>query len=238
MKRDKKKRRWPCCLLLLVLLFVVIRLLSYYNLIPEQAYSAADFGIETLQSAVDQDGDGLDDYTDIMLGARDYVETKPVYRSAYWEGGYPPEGEGVCTDVIWQAFSAAGYDLKALVDADIAANVALYPRVEGKPDPNIDFRRVPNLEVFFSRFAESITLDPLDIAAWQPGDIVVYKNHIGIISDKRNKDGQPYIIHHGGGPKQEEDALTRQEIIGHYRWNPKEGSSAIATSLFIIFRLS
>ena len=221
MKHNKKKRRWLRLLLLAALLLAAWRLLSYYNLLPERTYRAADFGIETLQSPVDQDGDGLDDYTDIMLGARDYVETKPVYRSAYWEGGYPPEGEGVCTDVIWQAFAAAGYDLKALVDADIAANVALYPRVEGNPDPNIDFRRVPNLEVFFSRFAESLTLDPTDIAAWQPGDIVVYKNLIGIISDKRNKDGQPYIIHHGGGPKREEDALTRQEITGHYRWNQK-----------------
>ena len=66
--------------------------------------------------------------------------------------------------------------------------------------------------------------DPEDIAAWQPGDIVTFEGrHIGIISDKRNRDGIPYLIHNSGQPKREEDALLRchrnHPISGHFRWN-------------------
>ena len=44
------------------------------------------------------------------------------YQSKYYAGGYPDDGLGVCTDVIWQALQAAGYDLKALVDAAWSVN--------------------------------------------------------------------------------------------------------------------
>ena len=217
-----KRRRVRIGVVLFAVLLVCAGwwLLSYFHLLPQKSYQAEDFGIQTVLSDLDCNQNGVDDYTDMVLGARNYVQTKPHYRSAYYEGGYPPEGEGVCTDVIWKAFEAAGYSLKDLVDADIAANVDLYPRVEGNPDPNIDFRRVKNLKVFFDRRAISLTLDPSDLAAWQPGDIVVYPSHIALVSDKRNKDGVPYIIHNGGQPVLEEDALTRMEIIGHYRWHP------------------
>ena len=49
------------------------------------------------------------------------VDRSPVYKSAYYVGGYPPATEGVCTDVVWRAFKEAGYDLKKMIDADIAA---------------------------------------------------------------------------------------------------------------------
>ncbi|MPN14651.1 hypothetical protein SDC9_161978 [bioreactor metagenome] len=42
--------------------------------------------------------------------------------------------------------------------------------------------------------------------------------HIAIISDKRNKDGKPFIIHHGSDPAMEEDHLMAGKIAGHYRW--------------------
>lgn len=112
-----------------------------------------------------------------------------------------------------------------MVDKDIEDNVELYPRVEGFPDRNIDFRRVPNLKVFFDRYAEALTLDPYEIEEWQPGDIVIFGEqyvHIAIISDKRNKDGVPYIIHNGGQPVREENMLVKytlwQPITGHYRF--------------------
>ncbi len=127
------------------------------------------------------------------------AENKPVYDGSYHAGGYPPEDIGVCTDVVWRAFKHAGYNLKEMVDQDIQRNTELYPRVGGRPEPNIDFRRVPNLKVFFERHAISLTLDHTDIEEWQPGDIVTYGDkHIGIISDRRNRDGVPYIIHNGG----------------------------------------
>ena len=207
-------------LLSAVLATIGVCYLSYYNLIPQKTYTAEDFGIETVISQNDQNGNGIDDYTDIMLGARADAKNKPRYKSAYYAGGYPPANEGVCTDLVWRAFLNAGYSLKDMVNADIAANIEAYPRVNGKPDPNIDFRRVPNLKVFFDRNATSLTLDPYEIEAWQPGDIVTYgTSHIAIVSDKRNRDGMAYIIHNGGQPVREEDALTRQEISGHYRFD-------------------
>ena len=64
------------------------------------------------------------------------------------------------------------------------------------------------------------TSDINEIEEWQGGDIVVFKKHIGIISDKRNKSGIPFVIHHAN-PYQiryEEDILEgRNDIIGHYR---------------------
>jgi hypothetical protein len=57
------------------------------------------------------------------------------------------------------------------------------------------------------------------IEKWQGGDIVIFPNHIAVVSDRRNKEGIPYIIHHGGQPVYEEDALKRYKgsILGHYR---------------------
>ncbi len=217
-----KKRRWPW-LVAAAAAALLLSVLDYWNLLPHKTYTAEHFGIETLQSPLDADDDGIDDYTDILLGARQDAENHPKYDPSYFAGGYPPENRGVCTDVVWRALQNAGYDLKAMIDADIARNTALYPRVQGTPDPNIDFRRVPNLRVFFDRHAECLTLDPEDIAAWQPGDIVTFgSRHVGIISDKRNRDGIPYLIHNSGQPRREEDALLRchrnHPISGHYRW--------------------
>lgn len=47
-----------------------------------------------------------------------------------------------------------------MVDEDIRKNTELYPRVLADgPDPNIDFRRVDNLQVFFSRFELELTTE-------------------------------------------------------------------------------
>lgn len=187
-----------------------------------KVYYASDFGIEILISKTDYDNDGIDDYTDILQGAKIEAENKPKYKSAYYSGGYPPDDEGVCTDVIWRALKNAGYSLKDMVDEDIKNNIEEYPRVGGKPDPNIDFRRVPNLKVYFERNQISLTTDLSKIEEWQPGDIVVFgSKHIGIISDKRNKDGIPYLIHNANQPLREENALELyneyEPITGHYR---------------------
>lgn len=75
----------------------------------------------------------------------------------------------------------AGYDLQILVDQDIRENPQSY-QVE-HPDKNIDFRRVRNLNVYFKRHALSLTLDIYDLDKWQGGDIVIFKKHIGIVSN-------------------------------------------------------
>lgn len=211
--------------IVLSILTIKYRNIAYSILQPqnEKVYYAEDFEIQTIKSNTDFDNDGIEDYADILEGARIDAENCPTYKSAYYQGGYPPDDEGVCTDVIWRAFKNAGYILKDMVDEDIKNNVSKYPRVEGKPDPNIDFRRVPNLMVYFERNHISLTIDLNKIEEWQPGDIVVFgTSHIGIISDKRNEKGVPYIIHNASQANREENALefyneNWKEITAHYR---------------------
>lgn len=208
-----------CCSITIIILYV----LYVYNIIPHPRYTDENFHIQTLRSSHDEDQDGIDDFTDIYLGAKAEVERDPMYRSAYYIEGYPPITEGVCTDVIWRALKDAGYDLKTLIDEDILTKIDAYPRTNGIADPNIDFRRVPNVQVYLSRHTLSLTLDLDDIDQWQPGDIVVFADsHIGILSNIRNYKGYPYLLHNGNLPVQEEDALQREHFLkgirGHYRF--------------------
>lgn len=207
-----------------IFLFLVILFgLNYLGILPKRFYSASDFGIEVITSDIDYNQNGIDDYTDILIGARKEAINHPTYRSAYYSGGYPPDDEGVCTDVIWRALKEAGYLLKDLMDEDIHNNIEAYDIK--KPDPNIDFRRVKNMNVYLKRNALVLTNDPYKMEAWQPGDIVVFESHVAIISDRRNKDGIPYIIHNAGQFNREEDTLIRwyknKGIIGHYRFKLK-----------------
>lgn len=173
----------------------------------------------TITGTSDADGDGVPDQQDILQGALDYVATRPEYKSAYFVGGWPTDGTGVCTDVVAYGLRAAGYDLPALVDADKRAASDQYFGVP--PDQNIDYRRVPNLAVYFSRHATALTTDTAEIDQWQGGDIVIFgDDHIGIVSDRRNWRGVPYLIHHAHPMQRhyEEDALARYgNISGHYR---------------------
>ncbi|HIE11847.1 MAG TPA: DUF1287 domain-containing protein [Desulfotomaculum sp.] len=155
-----------------------------------------------------------------------------VKRGTSYDAGYyashPPEGRGACTDVIWRAFREAGYDLKKMVDDDIRAAPEAYGSTGSRPDPNIDFRRVSNLAVFFKRHAQELTTevrpgDQENLANWQPGDIVLFGppyEHIGIISDKRRSDGVPLLIHNAGPRAAEGDYLLHwpSRITHHFRY--------------------
>lgn len=181
---------------------------------------------------VDSNLNGISDAIDIVNTARMEAKNKIPYESNYYEGGYPPASEGVCTDVVWRALKEINIDLKTLIDNDILENTKQYKRVAGKPDPNIDFRRVPNQHVYFENHLESLTtkIIPYDVSnleQWQAGDIVLFLgsfDHVGIVSDKRAKDGTPYFIHNTP-PFASEIKLTSLSnytpITGHYRWNYK-----------------
>lgn len=202
--------------------------LKYLGVIKEKTYTNEDFKIETVLSDIDYNNNGVDDYTDIVNGAILEGKKRPKYKSSYYEGGYPPNGIGVCTDVIWRALKNAGYDLKSLVDEDIKNNKEAYTRID-TIDSNIDFRRVYNLHVFLERNTLSLTTDITEIEEFQPGDILVFANdnHIGIVSNKRNKKGIPYLIHHTPSFSNklnnlEEDILGSYKIIGHYRFHLKD----------------
>ena len=203
---------------LIVLIIVVLYALYRFNYIPHKKYTNEDFNIKTYISKTDKDNDGIDDQTDILNNVRDYIKTNPKYKSKYYATGYPNDEYGVCTDVVAFGLKGAGYDLMNLVNEHIKTNRNLYDI--DVIDKNIDFRRVRNLKVYLDNNAIALTYDINKIKEWQGGDIVVFKSHIGIVSDKRNKKGVPFIIHHANPYQRyyEEDILEyRNNIIGHYR---------------------
>ena len=207
---------------LIVILLIVISVCIYFlyelNVIPHRKYTNEDFGIETYISSVDKDNDGIDDQTDILSNVRNYIASEPKYKSKYYASGYSDDEYGVCTDVVANGLLGAGYDLMELVNTHIENNRDMYD-IE-KIDKNIDFRRVQNLKVYFKDTAIEVTTDVNEIEEWQGGDIVIFDKHIGIVSDKRNKNGVPFLIHHAN-PYQvyyEEDVLeNKDDIVGHYR---------------------
>ena len=199
----------------LIIVVILVWMAYLFNFIPHRQYTNADFGIQNYRSMIDKDMDGIDDQTDILQNVREYIASKPKYKSKYYETGYPNDGYGVCTDVVAFGLKGAGYDLMELVDEDIRKNKELY-HLE-VVDKKIDFRRVNNLRIFFEHNAISLTTNLREIDKWQGGDIVVFKTHIGIISDKRNRRGVPFIIHHGGLHYEEDILEYRADIVGHFR---------------------
>ncbi len=203
---------------LIVLIIIVLYALYRFNYIPHKKYTNEDFNIKTYISKTDKDNDGIDDQTDILNNVRNYIKTNPKYKSKYYATGYPNDEYGVCTDVVAFGLKGAGYDLMNLVNEHIKSNRNLYDI--DVIDKNIDFRRVQNLKVYLDNNTIVLTNDINKLKEWQGGDIVVFKNHIGIVSDKRNKKGIPFIIHHANPYQRyyEEDILEyRNDIIGHYR---------------------
>jgi len=150
------------------------------------------------------------------------------YYIPYPNGDVPPN-IGVCTDVVVRTYRALGVDLQQLVHEDMTDHFALYPSERiwqlDKPDPNIDHRRVPNLEVFFSRFGETLPITN-DAKDYKPGDIVTWRMrgnrpHIGIITDlDAPSDGTPLIVHNIGKGPQLDNILFSYRISGHYRYVP------------------
>ena len=117
------------------------------------------------------------------------------------------------------------FDLQKEVHEDMKKNFSVYPSRKNwglkRTDKNIDHRRVPNLRTFFTRKGWSVPVSQKP-ADYLPGDLVTCTvagslPHIMIVSDRKNKDGVPLIIHNIGNGTQEEDDLFTFPITGHYR---------------------
>lgn len=172
--------------------------------------------------------------SDFVKAAIERTQHQVRYDGAYFSIPYPngdvPPHIGVCTDVIIRSYRALGTDLQLLVHEDMRANFAVYPsrRIWGldKTDKNIDHRRVPNLQTFFSRHGKELPVSdktqdyaPGDLVTWMlPGNLP----HIGIVTDKTSpQSGNPMIVHNiGAGPKLD-DMLFSYKITGHYRYVPQ-----------------
>ncbi len=157
------------------------------------------------------------------------VRYDPSYRAIAYPGGDVRDDRGVCTDVVIRSYRAIGFDLQQAVHEDMTVAFDAYPSREQwgleRPDPNIDHRRVPNLQVFFKRVGAEVpvTDDPSD---YQPGDVVTWLlfgrlPHIGIVTDRIHPvSGEPLIAHNAGDGTRLDDMLFTHPITGHYRYLP------------------
>jgi uncharacterized protein YijF (DUF1287 family) len=147
------------------------------------------------------------------------------YRSISYPNGDVPRDIGVCTDLIIRAYRELGIDLQKDVHEEMKRHFEAFPTNWGlrRPDPNIDHRRVLNLETFFTR--KGIVLPVSDKAEdYSAGDLVTWVvagnlPHIGIVAEQRSPDGKrPLIVHNIGRGPQIEDMLFSYPIRGHYRY--------------------
>ena len=205
-----------------------------------------------VKDSIEQKGDTIyggelsENQRKVLEGAKKVLEERAEYdmTMGYYTTEYNEEGEyvggkvfpggdidpkiGVCTDVVIRALRKGSVvDLQEALNKDIKASWSDYPMKKWnakKPDPNIDHRRVPNLEVWLGKNWSELpaTYNSED---YQPGDIVVWDlnqdgthDHIGIVSD-RIVNGKIYIIHNFPSPGYvaEEDVLDTWEVAGHYR---------------------
>ena len=166
----------------------------------------------------------------ILQNAEEQAHLTKNYTQNYYTIPYPngdlPIETGACSDVIIHSFRAAGIDLQKEVHEDMAANFSAYPKKWGvpAPDPNIDHRRVPNLQTFFTRKGKSVGIST-DPGAYRPGDIVSWDldgkgmTHIGLVSNLWNEKTKRYlIIHNIGGGTKAEDRIFDWKITGHFRY--------------------
>lgn len=166
----------------------------------------------------------------LLASAAEQVRVTKGYDPRYVVLAYPmgdvAADTGVCTDVLIRAFRHAGVDLQKEVHEDMRARFAAYPTRWGlsRPDPNIDHRRVPNLQVFLERRGKSLPLSA-DASRYRPGDIVAWHldargtTHIGLVAEAWNAATRRHsIVHNIGEGTKQEDRLFDWKVAGHYRW--------------------
>jgi uncharacterized protein len=165
----------------------------------------------------------------VIDGSVDQVGKTTGYDNSYQKLDYPngdvPIETGVCSDVIVRAFRKARIDLQKDVHEDMKNNLAPYPKKwsANGTDTNIDHRRVPNLQTFFTRKGKALTTNG-NAETFAPGDVVTWDlgngvDHIGMVVNVWYKPSQRYlVVHNIGAGTRMEDVLLAWKITGHYRY--------------------
>lgn len=163
----------------------------------------------------------------LAAAARAQVGTTLRYDPAYvrlaFPGGDVPPDRGVCTDVLVRALRTLGVDLQVELHRDMTASFASYPARWhlSRPDPNIDHRRVQNLETWLRRRGAAVPITRRGADYW-PGDVVTVdvdgRAHLMVVSSTLAPGGERFlIVHNIGEGAREEDRLFEFPLTGHYR---------------------
>lgn len=154
---------------------------------------------------------------------------EPVaYDPSYYRIAYPngdiPHGKGAAADVVIRCLRQIDIDLQKEVHEDMSKHFRLYPQLWNAkaPDPNIDHRRIENLQRYFERHAQVLS-PSTDASNYRPGDIVIWSltnadKHIGIVVPGPGKHmAEPWVVHHSGSGLKWENALFEHRIDAHFR---------------------
>lgn len=156
----------------------------------------------------------------------------PSYVRIAYPGGDVPRSTGVCADVVVRAGrDGLGLDLQKLVHEDMTRDFAAYPRTWGMqhPDPNIDHRRVLNMETYWQRQKASLWRATTKTAGdafpveMRVGDLLTWMldaklPHVAVVVSI--KPAETRVVHNIGGGAQEIEvaAFRLHQARGHYRW--------------------
>lgn len=193
--------------------------------------AAAWIAAGRLASATQTNGQRLADAARAQLGVTTGYD--PTWTKLSYPGGDVPRSTGVCADVVIRAArDALGLDLQKLVHEDMVKDFDAYPARKAwgsrRPDANIDHRRVPNLEAYWTRVgarlwvAQAPTPGDAFPKPIEVGDILTWLldarlPHVGIAV---SADRKPWVVHNIGRGAEESpiEAFCLHRAAGHYRW--------------------
>lgn len=163
--------------------------------------------------------------------ALNYANRGVTYESSYYEidypnGDIPSPSKGMAADLIVRCYREIGVDLQELIHLDKSSDNRVYPQLwaSSAPDKNIDHRRVPNLQRYFSRHGQ-VLKNSRDIKDYHVGDIVVWalpnaEIHIGIVvPSPEGKTSNPWVVHHPAYDTVKwENSVLDYQILGHFSY--------------------
>ncbi len=191
--RIKNKLKASILLILFIIVFCILILFIMNKfIVGKDYYKNKDFNIKNIYSKIDKNENDIDDYSDILLGARKIIGKK--YNSL---------------ELLSKSLKYAGYDIYKMIEEDYILDKDKY---------GDNYKTIRNVNYFLKKYTLVLSNDVKKIKEFNYGDIVIYKDGIGIVSDKRNREGISFIIYEDGGIVKEEDILENISLIGHYRF--------------------
>ena len=234
--QPKKAQRRPNFLGGWVVLLIAAAAAWHFGkpLIPLLQAPQAVASVESADILINQLAGSADFGERLAAAALQRSKVPSVYDNSYYQIAYPngdvpltPDGKwkGKAEDLLIRSYRYLGIDLQQLVHEDMSKSFSSYPQLWSSraPDPNIDHRRVQNLQRFFTHAGAEMKVTR-EVSDYKPGDVVVWMLangdlHTGVVvPGPGTRGGEAWVVHDmGSGPKWE-DILTNFQIQGHYRY--------------------